>query len=1051
MKRIFEYFSTNRMLVPMLVIMILLFGIFRLFSVKQEVTPSVETDRLIVSISYPNASPVDVENDVVIPLEEKLKAITGIDNYKAVIFENSAMITVELEENLRDIRSVKDEVIRQMNNVADLPSEVDVTVTEMNPKLMSVYTVGLKVKEGKTATTKELYNYAEWLHDELLRKVDDVAEINMNGYQDPEVHIYVNPTKMAHYYISLNEIVNSIKNRNVRTTGGKIKMNGSESTVITIGEFKSIDEVKNVIIRSSFDNKRVCVKDISHIEDGYEDSDVLVRVDRTPSVILSIVKKENSDVVKTIENVKKYIKRIEKSIPQNLEIVEIQDNSRSIRSLVKVAQSNAILGAILVFITLMVFMDKRSAIWVAFGIIITVLATISYMSYTDISFNMISLVAIVTVLGMIVDNGIVVSENIYAYRLKGLSLLNAVVQGTSDVLGPIASSTFTTVAAFFPMLNMSGMMGKFTRQFPIIVIFSLLFSFIQAIFILPNMIYSTSLKLEKKRKSKEKEWYNKIAEKFAGLLRFFLRYRYIVFTFFVVLLIISLMVTMSSMRGFRLAPSEASDTIRIKLKTPEDTSLEKTSLETFAIEDVVLNVVNSNELIAEQTMVGKQLSGRDIGAEIHQNWAQVTAYLVPATERKRTAKEIIENIRQEIKRRNISGFESIVVEEAKFGPDAGKPVEIKLASKDSEMLGKAVKDVKSFLANIKGVVNIDDDQNIGRREIVVVPKYEVLSRYNLDVATLAQTVRTAFGGSIASSILRETESVNFRVELSPEFKTNIYVLENLLVPNSSGRLIRLKDIAILINQISTGTIRHYNGERTITVEADLEPDSRITPQFVMQKIIESYGNIGAKYRGVSLLFGGEIEETMKSLRELAVVSLIALLAIYLVLVLQFNHFVQPFIVLGIIPFGLIGAILALKLHGMPLSFMGIIGIIGLAGVVVNNGIVMVDLINRIIGGGNELSREEIKEKIVIGTKMRLRPILLTSITTIVGLLPTVYGIGGSSDMVTPVVTVLAYGLLLATVLTLILLPCILMISVDLGLLKFNHKVEAKSLRNSPAS
>ncbi|HBE01653.1 MAG TPA: AcrB/AcrD/AcrF family protein [Spirochaetia bacterium] len=1038
MKRIIEYFAKNRMAVFIIVVMIILFGIVRLFTLKQEVTPSAEFNRLIINVSYPGASPVDIENDVILPLEEKLKAITGIDTYTATIVENTAMMMVELEESLSDTRTVKDEIFRKMNNTAGLPSDAEITVIEMNPKLMSVYTIGIRVKENKTATTKELYNYAEALHDDLLKKVNEVAEINMNGYQDPEIHIYVNPEKMNKYYISFDDIVNSIRNRNLRSTGGTLKEEGSESTIITIGEFKKVSDAQSVIIRSSYDNKRIFIKDIAAIEDSFEESSVLVRVNKTPSVILSFVKKENADVIKTIEAVKNYLKKNQGSVPVNLEINEIQDNSQSIRALVGVVKSNALLGIILIFISLVIFLDKRSAIWVAFGIVITVLGTIIYMSGTDISFNMISLAAMVTILGMIVDNGIVVSENIYSYRLKGIPALEAASRGVVEVLGPISSSTFTTVAAFFPILMIGGMMGKFIRQFPLIVISSLLISILQAVLILPNQIYNSSVK-RTNIKTAGKDWYNKMAEGFANILRSFMKRRYIVLSFFIFLLVLTMFISMQSMRGFRLMPSNASDTIRIKLEAPEKTSLETTSARTLAVENAVMDIVQSNELMAEQTMIGKQLQGRDMGAEIHPNWAQVTVYLVPVTERKRTAKEIITAIRQEIEKRNIKGFTSIVVEEVQFGPDAGKAIEVKLAGKNSDVLKKAGDDVKQFLSTIDGVVSIDDDLNFGKEEIIIGFKYDVMSRYNLNVAAVAQTVRSAYAGSIASSILRDGDTVNFRVQLAPEYTRDLKVLENLLVPNTTGRLIHLKEAAAITRQVNAGTIRHTDGDRTITIEADLKPGNRITPQMVMREIMKKYRDINKNYPGVSLLFGGEIEETSKSLKQIGIAFLIALLAIYLVLILQFNHIIQPFIVLSIIPFGLIGAVFAFKLHGMTLSFMGIIGIIGLSGVVVNNGIIMVDLINRIIGENKNSTKEEIFEEIITGAKLRLRPILLTSITTIVGLLPTVYGIGGSSDMVTPIVTALAYGLMFTTLLTLVLLPCILMIAVDLGLLKFSQK------------
>jgi multidrug efflux pump subunit AcrB len=1040
MKRIFEYFASNRMVVTIMVIMIVLIGLFSLFSIKQEITPTVDSDWMIVTVSYPGASPSDIENNVVLLMERELKAITGIKEYSSVIVENMATINVTLEENLSDARQVKDEIIRTMNNVSGLPYETDVNVIDMNPKLMSVYTIGVRAKEGKNATQKELYSFAKNLKDLLSKKVNDIAEINMNGYEDPEVHIFVNPYKMNQCYISLNDVANSLENRNVRSTGGTLKTASKDETIITIGEFKSPEEAKSVIIRSSFDNNRVYIKDIARIEDGFKEKDVVVRVNKTPSVIMSIVKKENSDIVQTIENVKSFLKRNQTSVPDNLEILSIQDNSRSIRSLIHDIQRDLLLGIIFVLIALAVFLDRHSAIWVSAGIIIVVLMTLIYISFKNISFNMISLAAIITVLGMIVDDGVVVAENIHTYRQRGFSAFDATIKGLSTVFGAVVVSTFSTVAAFAPILQVSGMMGKFIHQFPVLIIVTFIASLFQSVFILPNQVYYSfiSSKKLKKPKKEAQDWFMKFADQFAVLLRRFMKFRYAILCLFIVLLIGTVVVSGDSLKRFVLMQDSSSDTIRIVLETTENTSLEKTSDLTKQMEDIVLKNVGTNELIAEQAMIGKHLSGRDRGSEIHPNWSQVTVYLVPVNDRKRNADMIIKALRAEIEKHKVNGFTSVIVEKVAMGPDTGKPVEVKLAGKDISVLSKAKDDIKEFLAGIKGVVNIDDNQKLDKNELIVGFKHDIMAQYNLSVTAVASTIRTAYAGRVATYIQRDDEELDFRVQLDPKYRTDVRILENLLIPNTSGRLIRLKDVATLTSQKVSDNIRHYNGDRTVTVQADIQPKTT-TSQEVMQKVLIKYGNISKTYEGVSLLFGGEIEETQKSLRQLAIAFLLALLAIYLVLVLQFNHIIEPFLILSIIPFGIIGALIAFGLHGIPLSFMGIIGIIGLGGIVVKNGIVMIDLINKLMQEQQSLSKEAMLEDIINGARMRLRPIIITTITTTVALFPTAYLSGSGTEMVRPIVIALIYGLLFATLLTLVLLPCMMMIAVDLGLIKYGHK------------
>lgn len=1035
-KKIFGYFATNRTLVNIILIMIVIAGVAGLFSIGQEVFPNTEMDRMMVTVTYPGASPIDVENNVVIPLERKLEAISGIKEYSSVIVENGASLEISLEDGLANTRTVKDQIIRDLNNVTGLPSEADVTVSDMNPKLMAVYTIGLHVKDGASATTAELYDYAKKLKEKLLN-LSTVSEVRTDGMEDPEVHIYVYPDKMNSYYVSLNDVVSSIQNRNVRSTGGSLQSVQKEQTIVTIGQFNNLKEVSNVIVRSSFDNKRVLIKDIGRVEDGFEDKTIGIRINRKPGITISIVKKENSDIVKTIESVKRFLQKEKANMPSNLDISVISDTSLSIRSLVGVVQSNAISGVILVFLALILLLDRKSAVWVSVGIVLVILMTVAYMAGTGISFNQISLAALVTVLGMIVDNGIVVSENIYSYRQRGLSPLDATITGLKEVFGAILVSTLTTIAAFVPVMMIKGMMGKFIHQFPMVVIVALTASFLQAIFILPNqLMYGKEKKIVKEEKVK-RHWFEDVVDGFKNILRFLIRHRYAVLSGFVVLLVFTIFISVKDMKRFVLFSDNSSDTLSIELEASEGSYLSRTTELTKFIEDAVYRSVQSNELLAVRTTVGKKSGGRDIGAEQHENWAQVAVYLVPVNDRKRDADAIIRSINSNIGNQYSNIFPSIVVEKEVKGPNSGKAVEIRLSGSDTNNLVLAANEIKAFLATVKGVSGIEDDNKAGKEELLIQFDYDKMARLSMNVATVASAVRTAYRGTVASTVQRRDEELGFRVEVDPKYKRDRYFLENLLIPNTEGRLIPLKDFTSIRTQSGAAAIRRYDGYRTITVEADVDPKIQ-TSRGAMFEVMKKFGDIDKKYPGVSFGTGGEFQETQDSLKSLAIALLIAVLAIYLVLVLLFNHAIQPVLILSVLPFGLIGALLAFKLHGVPLSFMGVIGIIGLCGVVVNNGIVMVDLINKLLSKKGSQTKSSVLENIIEGTGTRLRPIVLTSVTTIFGLLPTVYGIGGRAESIVPIVMALAYGLLFGTLLTLVLLPCLFMITVDLGWVKLNH-------------
>ena len=371
--------------------------------------------------------------------------------------------------------------------------------------------------------------------------------------------------------------------------------------------------------------------------------------------------------------------------------------------------------------------------------------------------------------------------------------------------------------------------------------------------------------------------------------------------------------------------------------------------------------------------------------------------------------------------------------------DPGDPVDIRIVGNDTELAKKAKEDIKSYLATIPGVIDIDDDDKVGKEELRVMFDYDKIAELGVNVAGVANEVRTAYYGTEATYIQELENKLNFRVQFDDKYTYDTKYLENLLIPNSTGRLIYLKNLATIEKADGLATLKHYNGERTITITAGIEYGKN-TSQQVMNDVREKYKDFSKNYRGLKLEFGGEAKETVKALKQLAFSFAMAFIFVYIVLLLQLNRFIQPIMIMIIIPFGLIGVLLGFAIHKMPLSFMGVVGIIGLAGVVVNNGIILVDLINKIIDEGVEGGKKGVAKAIVEGAKQRLRPVFLTTVTTVVGLLPTVYGIGGRADIIIPIVMALAYGLLFASLLTLIFLPCMFMVMFDLRLIKIPEPI-----------
>lgn len=1036
-KKIFEYLSTNPTLVNLIVILIITIGIISTVNLKQEVFPPTDIDTMIVNVAYPGASPQDVEINVVIPMEEKIKKIVGIKEYVSLSLENNARIYIYLDEDLSNKQKVKDEITRNLNSVPDLPQDIeDIKITEVNPKMMSVYTFAIMPKKNSGVSKSALFKFADKVEKKLL-KLNGVGEVRIEGYEEPEVKIYVNPNKMKNYYISLNDVLESIQSRNIRSTGGSIQSVQKEQTIVTIGQFDDPLDVKDVIIRSSYEQNRVHIRDIAKVEMGFKEDNIELRVNKNNAVSISIVKKENADIMKTIKNVKSFLNKISKeSLSEKFEIVPIDDRSLSIRSLLKVVLSNAIIGFILVFIMLFLFLDVRSAFWTAFGIPITILITLSYMFANDISINLMSLGAIITVLGILVDDAIIISENIFTHRKEGLPPLQAGVQGLLEVLGPVTISVITTIFAFLPLLAVKGKMGKFIMIFPILITVALLASLFESIFLLPNHLVHGKIKQKAK-----KDWFAPIIEKYSLLLKKILKFRYLVLIFFMILLVLTFFLSKSSFGRFKLIIDNSSDTVLINLEAPESSSLSQTSKLTSKIEDIVLNVVKKEERVAINTVIGHHRVKKLSDKGNHTNWSQVAIYLKPYTDRERTAGEIIRALKKAIKEKKVKGFKKILFTKKVLGPDPGQGVDIKVTGNDDRTNIEVVEMIESFLKTIPGVTDLDNDNKPGKEELKIVFNYQKLAQFNMNVATVAQTIRTAFEGTIATSIQMTDKKLDFRVEIDSNFKENKNFLKNLLIPNKQGNLIRLEEIAGIKIQEGSSTITRFNGERTITINANIDKKTT-TSKNVMGTVKRHFKDISKTYPDISLIFGGEAQETEKSLRDLFIAMLLAILGIYTVLVFLFKNSTQPLLVLMVVPFGMIGALLAFYFHKMPLSFMGLVGMIGLTGVVVNDSVVMVDFINKVIRKNN--NKLKLIDNIASGAKKRLRPVLLTTLTTVFGLLPTVYGIGGKAESIVPTVMAIAYGLIFATLLTLFFIPSLFMIGTDVrsiknGLFKLKSK------------
>ncbi|MBN1500607.1 MAG: efflux RND transporter permease subunit [Spirochaetes bacterium] len=1023
MEKIISFFVRDKLVVNLIVIVIVIAGFFSIKNLQREIFPNTEMDRMSVRITYPGASAEDVELNAVIPVEDAISNIPGISDYTSTIRDGNANISIELDEDLKDVQSVKDEIYRtvSLSNISGISTDVTkLTVTEFSPAMMSVFRFALKPLKEDTPRS-ELFEMSSVLED-LLKKVDGVSSVTRSGTLEREIHINVDPKKLDEEYISISEIISSIKLRNVRASSGTLQSIERDKNILTVGEFQNPIEVGDVIVRSGFEQGVIRVKDLAKIEDTFESSDTKIRANGAETVIFNVRKKETADIIKTVDALNKFLKDNSDVYNKKFEIDILEDNADSIRSLLSVVIGNAFLGFALVLLILFIFLDFKTSFWTAFSIPICISISAVFMSIMDISLNIITLGALITIIGMLVDDGIVIAEVIYVKKEAGIHPVQAAISGVKEVINPVSITIFSTIVAFLPMLFVTGRMGKFIYVYPLIVSIALLSSLFEAVTILPNhLAYAKTKKIE------EKKWYMNLRERYKRFLLKCINMRYMVLAFFVILLMFSLWLGFKDMKRFSMYNSSTTEQLVVTLKVTEGSTLAQTEKYVKILEKNVIDSIKKDDLVSVISTIGAHTTSRT--DDNFENWATMEIRLTPATRRETSTKEVVASLNKILDKQNYDFLKDIVVSERRWGPSAGSAVDIRVIT-DNEQNSIAVMElVKKTLEEIPQVNDISSDLARGKDELRIKFDYIKLAQYGLDVSTVASTVRAAFEGVNATYVQTSETKLQFRVQVEDRYLKDEKYLMSQLIPNKSGKLVKLSEIAYLTTEKGPVSIRHYNGERSISVTAGLK-DRTMTSQQVNKLLQKKLKDVPVMYPGTYLMYGGEFNQTNTALKDLGVAFLAALLLIYLIVLLLFRSVGQPLVILSVIPFGLIGVLLALKAHGLQLDFMGIIGIIGLSGVVVNDSIIMVDFINKerkmLVKSKKQIS---VISKIAEGAAFRLRPIILTTVTTVGGLLPTIYLSGDVNTFQTTVIA-MAYGLMFGTLLTLIFVPSLYMIALD---------------------
>lgn len=1031
-----EFSVKNTLFVNLLSVFIIIAGTISMFELRREAFPEVSFDTVTVQTFYRGGSPEEVEKLVTTPLEKEIKDVDNIKDIYSSSTTGSSMIILEMNDDVKDKDKVYNDIQKAVDRVVDLPEGVTdrPIVTEITSKQIPV----IKVAVSGDVDEFELRKWADELK-ENLEVIDGVASVRRQGWRDEQFWVEPDLKKMELYHVSFNEIMAALDQQNVTIPGGKIRSDGREFMVKTKGEFYTAPEIADTVIRANEAGNWLKIKDIAYVRHTFEDETETSRVGSSRAITLVVIKRESGDAINIVNSVKKTIAEFEFKAPKTTKVTTFYDLSYYIKRRLNVLKNNGFIAIFLVVGILFLFLHRIPAIMTSLGIPIAMLATFYVMNLLGLTINLITMFGLIVVLGMLVDDGIIISENVFRYIEDGMTPKEAAIKGVSEVIAPVTATVLTSIAAFSPLIFMSGLLGRFMSNIPIIVIIALSASLLEAFIILPAHLADFCKPLTKAEQEKikhESHWFQVLRDKYLRILKSALQNRYKVFFGVLMTFVAAILVAVFFM-PFILFSSRGVEQFNVRAEAPAGTSLEQMKEYMVPIEEFI-SKIPPKHLDAYETTVGSvsEERGFDPDAQAGSNLAQMTIYLTPSQGRDKSAGEIIDDLRPGLEElhKKIPGLTKLFFRKHQEGPPVGKAVDVRIRGEDYSIILKIVEEVEDYLKTLKGIKDVSDSYDYGSEEFhVMVDNNKAASAY-LTIGQIASSIRFAIEGGIATTIkpTKAEEEIEVLVRLPEPQRDTLQVFNNLLIANKFGDLVPLRKISSLERYQGLRSITHLDGKRYVSVSAEVD-NKQMTSAKANELLERKFKDIPKRYPGYSLRFSGEREESVKSIRSLVAAFWIAFLLIFLILATQFNSLIQPFVVMLTIPFGMIGVIFAFLLHGEPMSFLAIIGLVGLTGVVVNDSIVFVDFINKLRSEG--MSR---RDSIIETGRLRLRPIILTTVTTIAGLSTVAYGIGGSDPFLKPMALAISWGLFFSTALTLIVMPCIYAIIDDITV-KIKHR------------
>lgn len=1032
MKKVINYFIKYHVAVNVVILAFLLFGVLGVSSLKSSFFPLNESHIVQISVTYPGASPQEIEEGVVLKIEDNLKGLAGVERVTSVSRENSGSITVEVEKE-RDIDFMLLQVKNAVDRVPSFPSGMEPLVVSKKEQIRSTINFALSGENIPLLTLKKIARQVE--ND--IRAMEGISQIEITGYPEEEIEIAVEENKLLAYKLSFTTVAQAVAKANIIVTGGRLKTAAEEFLIRANNKSYYADELNQIVVASQADGTLIHLGDVAEVRDRFSETPNASFINGNLAVNVRISSTNTEDLLSTADKIKAYIKTFNAG-RDNLQIEILNDQSILLKQRTNLLVENALQGMLLVLIFLSLFLNTRLAFWVAFGLPIAFLGMFIFAPILNVTINILSLFGMIIVIGILVDDGIVIAENIYQHYERGKSPFRAALDGVLEVIPPVVSAIITTVLAFSLFLFLDSRIGEFFGEVSIVVILTLVVSLVEALIILPAHL-AHSKALSKQRKEPK----TLIAKSFAQLrvinefgdrmmqymrdkiytpvFEFTLNNRLLTMSLFIA----ALFLTIGSIGGgvvrTSFFPSIASDRVQVTLTMPNGTN-EK-------ITDSIISLIEEKSKIVEQELNEKYLS--ETGKTLFVNRiktlgngssrASLTLNMLPGEERPDIIRASMVSSRLAELVGPVIGAESLVFGSGNnFG---GSPVSVSLLSNNIEELKAAKAELKQILLSNDLLKDVTDNDPAGIKEITIQLKDNGYA-LGLDLQYIIGQVRSGFFGVQAQRFQRGQDEIRIWVRYKKEDRSSITQLEDMKISLPNGERVPLKEIADYTVERGEVLINHLDGRREIQVSADLKNPQDTSATDIMLDLQQNIiPQIQAKYPTISPSYEGQNREASKLSASLASAGIPILILIYMTIAFTFRSFSQPVLLILLVPLSITGVAWGHWIHNFPLNILSILGIIALIGIMVNDGLVLIGRFNNNLRQGMSFD-----SALINAGKSRFRAIFLTSVTTVAGLAPLLLEKSRQAQFLKPMAISVSYGIAFATLLTLIVLPIFLSFS-----------------------